>query len=571
VQIKGEIVFINTTGVSLLGASEPEEIVGKRLLDFVHPEHQETIRKRLAASQRERAKSSLIEVGFIGLGGQVIDSEMVESQVNFEGTPAMLIFIRDITERKKNQKVAEENALLYRTLTESIADGVILVQNGQIFFSNNAFVKMCGYNRPDELTRADVSRFFDSEITQFFRNVFEPKERQGEAQISLQGKYFTRMGKQFWLSMNSSVINWESKPAVLSTIRDITDKILQERAVREEAESLRRENIKLRSSIKERYKLGNIIGKSLGMQNVYELILKAAATDTDVIILGESGTGKELVARAIHDISNRADKPFVTVNCGAIPENLIENEFFGHIKGAFTGAHIEKKGYLNAANGGTLFLDEVGEIGLNIQVKLLRAFENGEFAPVGDTISQNADFRIISATNKDLSEMVNKGQMRDDFYYRISVIPINLPPLRERRDDIPLLVDHFLQFFTKGGKVPAIPGKDMDILMNYGWPGNIRELKNVLQRFLAIRNLDFMKTLPKSFATDNHVSLEKEVAREEPTFSGTLQDVERDAIVSALNEVNWNRTKAATMLGVSRRTLFRRIKKMGLYGPVGPI
>ncbi len=570
VQIEGKIAFINTIGAKLFGASGREELIGRSFLDFVHPEHQEIIRTRKKEAKLEGVKSNLVEVGFIRLDGQVIDSEVVESQVNFEGNPAMLTFIRDITERKRTQKVAEENAFLYRTLTTSIADGVILVQDGKIFFANDAFARMCGYGEPDEIAGMDVSRFFDSKITQFFRAVSEPGEHDREVKGSLQGMYFTRTDKKLWMSMNNSVISWKSKPAILTAIRDVTEKVLQERAVREEAESLRRENIKLRSSIKERYKFGKIIGKSLAMQDVYELILKAAATNSDVIILGESGTGKELVARSIHNMSDRAHRSFITVNCGAIPEYLIESEFFGHVKGAFTGAHRGKEGYLHAANGGALFLDEVGEIGLNIQVKLLRAFENGEYSLIGDTKSKKSDFRIISATNKDLSNLTANGLMRQDFYYRISVIPIVLPPLRERKDDIPLLVDHFLQLFAKGETVPTIPGKDMDILLHHNWPGNIRELQNVLKRFLAIRNFDFMESLPETLPAVQDICSEKVQNKNLFSFRDTLQDVEKKTIVNALNEVSWNRTKAASMLGISRRTLFRRIEKLGLNGPVGP-
>jgi transcriptional regulator with PAS, ATPase and Fis domain len=269
------------------------------------------------------------------------------------------------------------------------------------------------------------------------------------------------------------------------TVRDITEAKLREMAMQQDAEHLRRENINLRSSIKDRYRLGSIIGKSRAMQEVYERILNAAATNANVIIYGDSGTGKELVARAIHDMSTRSQKPFVPVNCAAIPENLLESEFFGHKKGAFTGAHANKRGYLDMADGGTLFLDEVGELALSLQAKLLRAIENGGYTPVGSSVNKDADFRVIAATNRNLPEQLRTGGMREDFFYRIHVIPINVPPLRDRREDIPLLLEHFLKRYSEAGRVKPVPGHVIGELINYHWPGNVPyfpQVKNALFR-----------------------------------------------------------------------------------------
>ena len=335
-----------------------------------------------------------------------------------------------------------------------------------------------------------------------------------------------------------------------------------EESFKEVTEYLQRENIKLRSSIKERYRFGKIIGKSLPMQEVYELILRAASSDASVIILGESGTGKELVARAIHDMSDQADKAFVPVNCGAIPENLVESEFFGHRKGSFTGAHIDKTGYLHSADGGTLFLDEVGELGLNIQVKLLRALESGEYTPVGDTQFRKSDLRIISATNRDFSGMVTKGLIRDDFYYRISVIPVLLPPLRERKEDIPLLIEHFLQLYTKGKKVPTIPGKIMEVLFSHNWPGNVRELQSVIQRYLAVGNFDFLTFNGKIEQTER--AKETDFLPEAADLRSALQSFEKQLILNALNVHQWHRGRVATMLGIDPKTLYMKMKKTGL-------
>jgi transcriptional regulator with PAS, ATPase and Fis domain len=205
--------------------------------------------------------------------------------------------------------------------------------------------------------------------------------------------------------------------------------------------------------------------------------LKAAESNANVIIYGESGTGKELVAKSIHALSDRGSKPFVPVNCGAIPENLIESEFFGYQKGAFTGANQEKAGFLSAANGGTLFLDEVGEINANMQIKLLRAIDGGGFSPLGSNQIVKPDIRIIAATNRDLADKIHQGHFRSDFFYRIHVIPINLPSLRERREDIPLLIHHFLQLFGDDNKLQSIPETTMQAMQRYDWPGNVREFK----------------------------------------------------------------------------------------------
>ncbi|RLB15229.1 MAG: hypothetical protein DRG35_04330 [Deltaproteobacteria bacterium] len=327
-------------------------------------------------------------------------------------------------------------------------------------------------------------------------------------------------------------------------------------------EHLLKENIQLRSCIKERSRFGDIIGKSSAMQEVYELILKASATDAAVAIYGESGTGKELVARAIHDMGDRHDGAFVPVNCGAIPENLLESEFFGHRRGAFTGAQIDKNGLLDLADGGTLLLDEVGELSLSLQVKLLRAIEGGEYIPVGGAKTRKSDFRIISATNKNLQELVNKGLMRDDFFYRLQVIPITLPPLREHKEDIPLLVDHFLRI-NGNNKKPVIPSKIMQALMNYAWPGNVRELQNVLHRYLTFKRLDLIEIgNPKPVSSHNGST--EQFAPEGLNFHATVKSFEKDLILKVLQSNQWHKAKAASMLGLPRRTFFRKLKYLGL-------
>jgi PAS domain S-box-containing protein len=489
--------------------------------------------------------------------------DVVETPLrNKDGSLSKLAIYRDVTALKQAQKALEEREALYRGVTESIADGAVMVQDGKVLFVNHALVEMFGYGSPRELTGIEVLHLFDRDFRGLFRRVFDPKEQGEELENLLRGIGVTKSGKKFWVSAHRSVIELKSTPAILATMRDITEDMLQEESVKEVTEHLQRENIKLRSSIKERYRFCDIIGKSLPMQEVYELILQAAESDANVIILGESGTGKELVARAIHDISSRSDKAFVPVNCGAIPENLVESEFFGHRRGAFTGAHINKTGYLHSADEGTLFLDEVGELNLNIQVKLLRALERGEYTPVGETRLQKSSFRVISATNRDFSAMVPKGLIREDFFYRISVIPIQLPPLRDRKEDIPLLIEHFLNLYVKGKKIPAIPAKIAEILYGHDWPGNVRELQSVIQRYLAVGNFDFLNFNEK----EEPKRSEKDVFRmpDVPDLRGAVERFEKDFIRSVLNHNQWHRGKAASALGIDPKTLYSKMKKIGL-------
>ena len=482
--------------------------------------------------------------------------------INPDGSISKLSIFRDLTAIIQAQKALEERESLYRSVTESTADGAVMVQDGKILFANHAFVRMFGYQKPQDLSDMDVVQLFDDDFRELFRRVFDPTEQDGTLESLVRGICVTKDNRKFWVSTNRSVIRLKSKPAILATMRDVTEDMLHQESVQEVAEHLRRENVKLKSSIRERYRFGDIIGKSRPMQEVYELILNAAGSEANVLILGESGTGKELVARAIHEMSNRAEKAFVPVNCGAIPETLVESEFFGHRKGAFTGAHIDKNGYLHTASGGTLFLDEVGELNLNIQVKLLRALEIGEYTPVGDTFVRKSDLRIISATNRDFQGLVGQGFIREDFYYRISVIPVVLPPLRDKKEDIPLLVEHFLRLYGREGNGRNIPGKISEILYHYDWPGNVRELQSVVQRYLAVGNFDFLAMTGKTDRSDKHI--ETDFGKKVTDLRQARESFEKRVILAALNQNYWHRGKAAAALNIDPKTLYTKMKKIGL-------
>jgi len=444
----------------------------------------------------------------------------------------------------------------YRTLAEHVTEGVTLQQEGKLLFMNAAFAELFGLKTGTQAAKEPLTHLISKGSIQCAEDVLKCDERGPDREKHFRTRCTAPGGKEFFVEAEHIVIQLKGKPAVLSTFRDCTETVRHEMAMQEEAELLRLENIHLRSSMKERFRFRNILGKSEAMQEVYELILKAAHSDASAAISGESGTGKELVARAIHELSGRHDKEFVTVNCGAIPENLLESEFFGHKKGAFTGAYADKAGYLDIADGGTLFLDEVGELTLNMQVKLLRAIDGGDYTPVGSSKLKRSNFRIIAATNRGLMEMVKEGGMREDFYYRIHVIPITLPPLRERLEDIPLLVDHFLSLYRPADqKERRIPSKMLDVMLSYLWPGNVRELQNVIRRYLSVGNWDFLNQGQGARETSGTDGF---------SLKDAVEDLEKTAVKKALKQARWNRTRAAQILGLSRRALFRKMQRLEL-------
>ncbi len=450
---------------------------------------------------------------------------------------------------KRSEEALKESEERYRMLTEQVDEGVALVQNSRFCYVNPAFCKVFNVPSAEEMCDGLVHRppgGNADEIASLYASTAD-----GILDVRIDEVHqLIRSDKILWVQVCHNLITLKGRPALLSTFKDITRIKEQQMAAQHMAAQLHNENRVLRSSLKERYRLGEILGRSPAMQAVYELILKAAATDANVAVSGESGSGKELVAHAIHDHSDRKNKRFVAVNCGAIQESLFEREFFGHRKGAFSSAHADSPGYLDTADGGTLFLDEVGELTVNMQAKLLRAIEGGGYRPVGGAEAISTDFRIISASNALLGDKVANGQMRKDFFYRIQVIEIQLPPLRDRKQDIVLLIEHFLRNMKAPSGMNKVPGRTLDILMAYDWPGNVRELRNVLQRYVTLGHVDFLvsgsqsKTAPITTTTN---------------LREAVQQLEKSLIAKALHQADGNRTRAATLLGISRRALFRKM------------
>ena len=325
-----------------------------------------------------------------------------------------------------------------------------------------------------------------------------------------------------------------------------------------EHQELVEENLSLRQRLEDHYRFENIIAKSSKMQRVIEVIKVVAKSNATVLITGESGTGKELVVRAIHSQSHRQGKPFVAVSCAALPESLLESELFGHEKGSFTGAYAQKKGKFEFANRGTLFLDEVGEMSANIQVHLLRVLEEKEFTRVGGNEPIKVDVRVISATNKDLKRAIAAGEFREDLYYRLNVVTIELPPLRERKEDVPLLAQHFLSKFALENKkeITGFSPEATEFLLGYDWPGNVRELENAIERavILAKDSLITVADLPQE-----NISL----ARSSP-IGKKLKETEKNHILNVLSETGGNYSEAARILGITRMTLYNKAREYGL-------
>lgn len=341
---------------------------------------------------------------------------------------------------------------------------------------------------------------------------------------------------------------------------------------------LRREGVLHRRALTRKYDVENIVGSSGPMQEVFRLVHKVARTDSTVLILGESGTGKELVARAIHHQSDRKEKPLVPVNCGAIPEELLESELFGHEKGAFTGAIKSRPGRFEMAEGGTVFLDEIGDMSPQLQVKLLRVLQEHQFERVGGIKTIDADIRIVAATNRDLRELVEQGGFREDLYYRLNVVPIRVPPLRDRRSDIPMLCNHFIERLSrqKGIGTKTLPSSIMERLMRYSWPGNVRELENMLERMCILAEGDVIgiEDLPVRLADlepgpDTAIAADADCAEtiippDGLDFNNAVDAFERNLIIQALDRTNWVKNQAAAMLKLNRTTLVEKIKKKGI-------
>jgi two-component system response regulator PilR (NtrC family) len=365
-------------------------------------------------------------------------------------------------------------------------------------------------------------------------------------------------------AMKEGAYDYITKPFKIDEIKLIIQNALEKK-------HLQKENLLLKQVVRDRYHFENIIGQSSKMLELYDLLEKVAPTKTNILITGESGTGKELVAKAIHYNSPRKDKPFVTLNCGAIPESLIESELFGHMRGAFTDAISTKKGLFEVADEGTIFLDEISELPLMMQVKLLRVLQDGEFKRVGGTEDIRVDVRIISATNKNLEEAVREKQFREDLFYRLNVIQIRIPSLRERKEDIPLLTSHFLKKYSEelGKQISQISPEALRVLVQYDYPGNVRELQNIIERAMALETSQELTAQNLSSYIEEQLPIKKrpldlEIPSEGVDLEKIVEDVERTLLLKALDRTKGIKKKAAELLHINFRSMRYRLEKYGL-------
>lgn len=362
-------------------------------------------------------------------------------------------------------------------------------------------------------------------------------------------------------AMKSGAYDYLTKPVNLDELELVIQKALK-------SANLQKENIALRTQLDEKYGLENIVGRSEPMEQMFDLLKQVAPSRATVLIQGESGTGKELVAHAIHNLSPRKQGPFVAVHCAGLPETLLESELFGHEKGSFTGASERRRGRFELAEGGSLFLDEISEISASTQVKLLRVLEERAFERVGGQESISVDIRLIAATNKNLEELVEQGKFRNDLFFRLNVVNINIPPLRERRDDIPLLVKHFAtQIARENNKEIEITPDTLNAMTLYPWPGNVRELRNIIERMIVLCRSGklTMRDLPPQFKNQPKNNTAFPGTQSQNTMPGaSLQEINKQLIIAALQANDNNKTKTAKQLGISRRTMHRKLHEYGL-------
>lgn len=547
----GLLKYINSNGFKLIGY-ERDEIINHHFKDFVYKDDLELVTKRYEKKVKGEPTPHLHAFRLVTKEGKINWFEIHGIEIMWKGRPANMTFCNNINKRKLAEESLSKREAQIAAVLNAIPDMLLQVKKDGIITSHRKpkFTIKKEYQDFVGMHIAEIipEHLFD-ECIENINQAFEKKEV-----IIFEFPLKNDDTRTFF---EARIVAF-SDDEVLCLIRDITKRKFKEEILKKNQEDLKKEIIRLKSGIKGKNSFGEIIGRSPAMMKVFDEILKAASSSAHVVIYGESGTGKELVAKAIHDLSKRVSNKFVPVNCGAIPENLLESEFFGYKKGAFSGAVSDKNGFLDLASSGTLFMDEIGEIGLNMQVKLLRAIEGGGFIPIGGSQVVRPDLRIIGATNKNMLELVRKKEMREDFFFRINIIQINLPPLRERMEDLPLLIYHFLEKFGKGKTFPSIQKSAMRKLLLHDWPGNIRELQNVIQRYVTMNKIQMPEFKEKASSSGSIYE------SKDSNLKNAVSLFEKNHIIKVLEENRWHKGRTAEALGVHRKTLSRKINEFGI-------
>lgn len=493
--------------------------------------------------------------------GRLLNVQVWTNYVNFNGKEYCLEFARDLTRKKERDELIE---LSHYTLDQATDMIYWLDYEGNLKFFNQSLQQKTGYSEA-ELQQKTIFELFPIFTKKGLKDAW--KRMQAGATITNEIEITCKDGSKISVTSVVSLIQHEGTELACAILRDISEQKKKENELQQQLEEneklrqqLEQENVLLKEEIKLEHIFTNIISKNKKYKRVLQKVEQVADTDATVLILGETGTGKELLAKAIHQLSNRAERPLIKVNCGALPDNLIESELFGHEKGAFTGAYKRKIGRFEAANRGTLFLDEIGELPLDLQVKLLRVLQEQEFVRVGGSETVRVDVRVIAATNRDLEARVREGRFRQDLYYRLNVFPIFNLPLRKRMDDVPLLVRHFVEKFNQqlGKSVREIPQHVLDELLQYDFPGNIRELENIIERGMILSK-------GKTLTLD--LSFQRQTTNGRSDTFQTMEDMQRAHIIEALSRTQGRvsgERGAAKLLNINPKTLTSRMKKLGI-------